>query len=637
MRHLDLSARGIAVTTTLLFMGGCALVKLHRENAEFSAATVLVGRVLPEGGWRGPVSVAAIRLVDGNAHIEHEVWLHEPGGFELLVTDGAYTLVAYGDVNNDGRPDDDAPAGMIAESVNVARTGLIAQLDIPLRNDAREAVRSELPANHRRPARFSTVAGALADLHESRFSAGAGKRGYWTPLEFFRTVGGNIYFLEPYDPQRTPVLFVHGATGSANDWRYFIEHLDRTRFQPWVFQYPSGAPLEAMSHLLYWKLLNLRMRYGFTRLDLVAHSMGGLVTRRFLLDHGADFPQITQFVSLSTPWGGQPMAARGVRQSPAVIPSWRDLQPEGAFLQSLFARPLPAGITHSLLYGHNDGTGALHPTSDGTISVASQLRPEARAGAALVMGFDETHAGILTSSKVVSEVDRLFCAAEGHDGAAGGRLGVSMRHPHDQDPPAGIATLVMKRLDGDRAQRAGTVLLSIGPTSGNPEVGSLEPGQYEVRLAAAPFRARPDRQRIRIETGRRAQVRFDLEPEGMIIGEVLSASNRIDRPAGSYQRAEDAIRADSIELEGPGGVRVLKPRREAKSSLLDAYLDGRDDASNQLFCFLGLAAGEYTLTVRATGYETNVSRYRIVPGHHSPVPPVVMRKAASSGKHDVAR
>ena len=119
MRHLDLSARGIAVTTTLLFMGGCALVKLHRENAEFSAATVLVGRVLPEGGWRGPVSVAAIRLVDGNAHIEHEVWLHEPGGFELLVTDGAYTLVAYGDVNNDGRPDDDAPAGMIAESVTI--------------------------------------------------------------------------------------------------------------------------------------------------------------------------------------------------------------------------------------------------------------------------------------------------------------------------------------------------------------------------------------------------------------------------------------------------------------------------------------------------------------------------------------
>jgi len=629
--------RNITAALFALFTAGCALLKLHQENVEYSAATVLVGRVLPDGPWRGPVSVAAIKLVEGKPVVEHEVWLHEPGGFELIVTDGSYTLVAYGDSNNDGRPDDDAPAGMIADTVDVARSGLIPLLDIAIRAGAQSAVRAELPPEHRRPARPSSAAGVVVDFDDSQFSAASGKSGYWAPLEFFRTIGGNIYFAEAYDPKRTPVLFVHGATGSAHDWQYFIEHLDRTRFQAWVFQYPSGAPLEAMSHLLYWKLLNLRMRYGFTRLDLVAHSMGGLVTRRFLLDHGADFPQVTQFVSLSTPWGGQPMAARGVRQSPAVIPSWRDLQPEGAFLQSLFARPLPAGITHSLLYGHNDGTGALRPTSDGTISLASQLRPEARDAAGLVMGFDETHAGILSSAKVVSEVDRLFSAAEGNDGAAGGRLGIAMRHPHDQEPPAGIATLVMRRLDGDRAQRAGTVLLSIGTTSGNSEVGSLEPGQYEVRLAAAPFRARPDRQRIRIESGKRAQVRFDLEPEGMIIGEVLSESSRVDRPAGSYQRAEDAIRADSIQLEGPGGVRLLTPRREAKSSLLDAYLDGRNDASNQMFCFLGLAAGDYTLTVQAAGYETNVSRYRIVPGHHSPLPPVVMRKAAASVKSKTAR
>jgi hypothetical protein len=212
-----------------------------------------------------------------------------------------------------------------------------------------------------------------------------------------------------------------------------------------------------------------------------------------------------------------------------------------------------------------------------------------------------------------------------------------MRHSHDKETPAGIATLVVRRLDGDRTQRAGALLLSIGATRGTSEVGPLEPGEYEVRLAAAAFRARPDRQRVRIVADARAELRFDLEPEGMIVGEVLAESSRVERPAGSYQRPEDAIRVDSIRLDGPGGTRVLKPRREARSTLLDAYLDGRNDASNQLFCFVGLAAGEYLLTVSADGYETSISRYQVVPGHLSPQPPVVMRKSVSRGQRNAAR
>ena len=35
----------------------------------------------------------------------------------------------------------------------------------------------------------------------------------WKPAEFFREVGGNVYFLEAYDATKIPVLFVHGAAG----------------------------------------------------------------------------------------------------------------------------------------------------------------------------------------------------------------------------------------------------------------------------------------------------------------------------------------------------------------------------------------------------------------------------------------
>jgi pimeloyl-ACP methyl ester carboxylesterase len=617
----------IPALASILLLGGCKLMELQRENVEYSAATVLAGRV-SGAAWQGPVTVAAVRHVKGRKVVQHDVWLHEPGGFDLVVPDGEYTLVAFADRDNDGRPDGGAPAGSHAGPITVEGAGLMLALNITLEAGEAQAARDALPAHYQRPARVSTAPGALADLDSPQFSAESGKRGYWAPMEYFRTLGGNVYFVEPYDPERTPVLLVHGATGSAQDWRYFIEHLDRTRYQAWIFQYPSGAPLEAMAHLLYWKLLNLQLRYGFTRLEVVAHSMGGLVARRFLLDHAAEFPQLGQFVSISTPWGGQRSAALGVIHSPAVIPSWRDLQPDGPYLNSLFARPLPAEVKYTLLFGHLAGEGLLKEPSDGTILVSSQLRPEAQDDAALIMGFDESHAGILTSAKVVSEVERVFAAAEGPS-EPGGRLDLAVRLRAGAPEPAGISTLALRRLDGATGG-ADDFTLAVTAIQAGAKLGPLPPGEYEVRLAAAAFRAGPDRQRVRIATGTTAGIQFDLHPEGVIIGEVVAQSDRVNRPAGSYQRAENAIQADRITLEGPVSREVI-PQPAARGALLEAYLDGRDTGANQLFCFLGLPAGDYVLTVRAQGYETQTSTYSVVPGRLAAMPPVVMRRSGRKG------
>lgn len=627
-----MSPRARFRTTTLalvLWLGGCALMQLQKENIEYSAATVLAGRV-SGAGWQGPVGVAAIRQVKGKTVVQHDVWLHEPGGFDLVVPDGEYTLVAFADRDNDGRPDDGAPAGRHAGTVRVEGAGLVPALNVTLEGGKAREVRDALPPHYRRPARLSTAPGALADLDLPQFSAESGKRGYWAPMEYFRTQGGNVYFVERYDPERTPVLFVHGATGSAQDWRYFIEHLDRTRYQAWIFQYPSGAPLEAMAHLLYWKLLNLQLRYGYTRLEVVAHSMGGLVARRFLLDHAAEFPQLGQFISISTPWGGQRSAALGVIHSPAVIPSWRDLQPEGPYLNSLFARPLPAEVRYTLLFGHQAGDDLLEEPSDGTILVSSQLREEAQNDAALVMGFDESHAGILSSARVVSEVERVLAATEGRS-EPGGRLDLGVRLRPGVPEPTGISTLSLRRLDGDATDGSDDFTLAVTGIRAGAKLGPLPPGEYEVRLAAAAFRAGPDRQLLRIETGTTAGIRFDLQPDGVIIGEVVAQSDRVNRPAGSYQRAENAIQADRITLEGPVS-RQLVPQRAARGALLEAYLDGRDAAVNQLFCFLGLPAGDYVLTVSAHGYETHTSTYSVVPGRFASMPPVVMRRNGPKGR-----
>ena len=140
------------------------------------------------------------------------------------------------------------------------------------------------------------------------FSDEYGKKGLWTGLEFFRKIGGNVYFLEAYDPAKIPILFVHGAAGSPQNWQTFFESIDRNKYQPWFFYYPSGASIDSMSYLLLWKLQNLQAKYKFKELYITAHSMGGLVVRSFIVNYGHFFPSIANFISISTPWGGEELA-----------------------------------------------------------------------------------------------------------------------------------------------------------------------------------------------------------------------------------------------------------------------------------------------------------------------------------------
>ncbi len=102
--------------------------------------------------------------------------------------------------------------------------------------------------------------------------------------------GGNymektgLYFLQPYDPQRIPVIFVHGLISTPFTWVQTINALladqeIRKRYQFWVFAYPTGNPP------LYSAL---RLREEMARADklypnhrpyvLVGHSMGGILS-----------------------------------------------------------------------------------------------------------------------------------------------------------------------------------------------------------------------------------------------------------------------------------------------------------------------------------------------------------------------
>jgi len=101
-----------------------------------------------------------------------------------------------------------------------------------------------------------------------------------------------IYFCEPYDPEKIPVLFVHGLASSPHAWMEFANNLNansefRRRYQIWVYSYPSGAPIVVNALRLRTSLAEIESQYHPKhKIILIGHSMGGILSRLQVTNSG---------------------------------------------------------------------------------------------------------------------------------------------------------------------------------------------------------------------------------------------------------------------------------------------------------------------------------------------------------------
>jgi len=255
-----------------------------------------------------------------------------------------------------------------------------------------------------------TVVGEIAKLSDPRFLHETSEGALWRPYDFIVKSYAGVYFLERDDPAKTPVLFVHGMSGTPLSFAYLAEHLDRSRFEPWFYYYPTGIHLDAAADHLNQTVAKLQRRHPHQRLVVVAHSMGGLVSRAFIQRHARDASPlaIPLFVTISSPFDGHAAAEIGVKRSPAVVRVWNDMAPGSTFLTQLFASPLPAGTAHHLIFTFNRKSASFGASDDQAVTVASQLRAAAQAGATRLYGFDDTHIGILQNAEVSALLNRLL-------------------------------------------------------------------------------------------------------------------------------------------------------------------------------------------------------------------------------------
>jgi pimeloyl-ACP methyl ester carboxylesterase len=101
--------------------------------------------------------------------------------------------------------------------------------------------------------------------------------------------------LQPYDPNKIPVLLTHGLQDTPATWAPLLNELRsdpeiNKHYQFWVFSYPSGYPFPYSAELLREELDRIDKTYpGHKKIVLIGHSMGGMVSRLMVTDSGMTF------------------------------------------------------------------------------------------------------------------------------------------------------------------------------------------------------------------------------------------------------------------------------------------------------------------------------------------------------------
>ena len=178
-------------------------------------------------------------------------------------------------------------------------------------------------------------------------------------------------------------LLVHGLDEPGTIFDDLAPALSDAGLTPVYFEYPNDQKIASSAELMHVAMRQLKNR-GVQRVDIVCHSMGGLVTRdcltRDTIYAGAmtghtDLPDVERWVTVGTPFLGSPFAGlrliaewreQAVRWSDAVVnggptpagmrsdgsgEAGEDLAVDSEFLTELNERPWPVGVRLTVIYG----------------------------------------------------------------------------------------------------------------------------------------------------------------------------------------------------------------------------------------------------------------------------------------------
>jgi len=175
------------------------------------------------------------------------------------------------------------------------------------------------------------------------------------------------------------IVLVHGLDDPGKVWQVLAPELDKEGFDVWLLNYPNDQPIVESAHLFFSELKKLA-RLGTPRISIVAHSMGGLVSREMLTNPEWEYnqavkegqvPDVVTLIMVGTPNHGSQVArfrvfgeirdhlarmANGETNWLGAILDGAgeakiDLLPGSLFLNDLNARPHPKGVEMLIIAG----------------------------------------------------------------------------------------------------------------------------------------------------------------------------------------------------------------------------------------------------------------------------------------------
>jgi len=178
---------------------------------------------------------------------------------------------------------------------------------------------------------------------------------------------------------RESIVLVHGLDDPGKVWQVLAPELVKQGFNVWLLNYPNDQPVLESARLFFKELHGLT-QLEIQRISIVAHSMGGLVSREMLSSPEFDYlqstrnrqvPEVETLIMVGTPNHGSQVARFRVfgeiRDHLARLSkgeaNWLgaildgageakiDLLPGSRFLIELNARPHPMGVEMLIIAG----------------------------------------------------------------------------------------------------------------------------------------------------------------------------------------------------------------------------------------------------------------------------------------------
>jgi pimeloyl-ACP methyl ester carboxylesterase len=179
--------------------------------------------------------------------------------------------------------------------------------------------------------------------------------------------------------QRETIVLIHGLDDPGKVWRNLAPALIEQNYGVWLMTYPNDQPV-VESARLFFEELKQRHDQADQPISIVAHSMGGLVSREMLSNPDIHYqqavndklaPAVERLIMVGTPNHGSQLArfrifaelrdhlTRLVKGEAAWLgaifdgagEAKIDLLPGSRFLTELNARPYPQGVNQLIIAG----------------------------------------------------------------------------------------------------------------------------------------------------------------------------------------------------------------------------------------------------------------------------------------------